>query len=68
MQSKGTVLYGGKTIAEYLGIPQRHVYAMADAGRLPTFRSGATICSTVEVLDEWRRAREAEARRAVVRR
>lgn len=68
MQSKGTVLRGGKSIADYIGIPRRSVYAMVDAGRLPAFRSGATICSTVEVLDEWRRAREAEARRSVVRR
>ena len=67
-QSRGTVLYGGTAISRYTGIPRRQVYAMADAGRLPTFRSGATICSTDTILDEWRQAREAEARRSVVRR
>ena len=66
-QSSRAVLYGARAIGEHLGLKARQVYSMADGGRLPVFRSGAVLCSTPETLDEWRRAREAEARRSLVR-
>ena len=67
-QSTRPVLYGGARIAAHLGLTRRQVYALADAGRLPVFREGCVLCSTEATLDEWRQAREAEARGNVVRR
>lgn len=68
MQSTRAVLYGAKAIGQHLGLRPRQIYSLADAGRLPVFRTGAVLCSTEATLDEWRTAREAEARRNLVRR
>ncbi len=66
-QSTRPVLYGGARIASHLGLTRRQVYALADAGRIPVFRTGAVLCSTPQVLDEWRAHREIEAKKAVKR-
>ncbi len=67
-QSNRGILYGAAAIGQHLGLKPRQIYSMADGGRLPVFRSGAVLCATPEVLDEWRTAREAEARRNIIRR
>lgn len=54
----GTILYGVKRIAEHLGsqsrspLTIRQVSYMIEKGRLPTFRMGAVICTTPELLAE----------------
>ena len=67
MHSSRGVLYGARAIGDHLGLKPRQVYSMADGGRLPVFRSGAVLCATPAVLDEWVTKREAEARRSLVR-
>ncbi len=67
-QSSQAVLYGAAAIGRHLGLKTRQIYSMADGGRLPVFRTGAVLCSTPDVLDEWRTRRETEARNAVTRR
>jgi hypothetical protein len=54
----GTILYGVKRIAEHLGsasrtpLSVRQVAYMIEQDRLPTFRMGAVICTTPELLAE----------------
>ena len=67
-QSCQDVLYGAAAIGQHIGLRPRQIYSMADQGRLPVFRTGAVLCSTPALLDDWRAAREAEARRSLVRR
>ncbi len=67
-QSSRTVLYGAAAIGRHLGLKPRQIYSMADGGRLPVFRSGAVLCATPDVLDEWLTKRENDARGSVVRR
>ncbi|MCK0196897.1 helix-turn-helix domain-containing protein [Ancylobacter sp. 6x-1] len=51
--SDGDVLYGASAIAEFLGLPPKHIYYRVSVGDLPTFRLGAIICARRSTLHAW---------------
>jgi hypothetical protein len=54
------LLYGAKAIAGFLGLPRRAAEHRIDAGLIPTFKMGGTICARRSTLNAW--LAEAEAR------
>ncbi|MDX7950490.1 helix-turn-helix domain-containing protein [Lichenihabitans sp. Uapishka_5] len=59
----GDILYGAPRIARHLGITERQVYTLVEAGRLPHWREGKAILSRRATLSDWVLAREASARK-----
>ena len=52
----GDILHGADQIAHFLYGDKKHrrkVYRLVDAGKLPHFRLGVTICSRKSVLLNW---------------
>ena len=47
----GKLLYGGKAIADYLGVPRRVVYHLMETGHLPHGKVGRTVCATLKSVD-----------------
>ncbi len=58
----GELLYGCRAVADYLGIKPRQALYLIEAGRLPVFREGRTICTRRSTLDAWLAHRDATAR------
>ena len=63
--ARDEILCGGDAIAQATGLPKRAVYHHAQAGRLPTWKLGATLCCHRSAVEAWLRSREAEARQAM---
>lgn len=47
------LLYGADAIAAHLGLGRRQVYHRIEAGDLPAFRIGRTVCARRTDLDTW---------------
>lgn len=55
------LLHGARSIAGYLGLTQKQVYAHFERGHLPCFRIGAIICLRRSTLLDWIAQQEATA-------
>nr|USU32928.1 DNA-binding protein [Methylobacterium sp. OTU13CASTA1] len=59
----GAVLYQVPAIAAFLGMPVKATRHRVEAGEIPTFRIGRTVCARRSTLTAWLAEREAEAQR-----
>jgi hypothetical protein len=58
------LLYGAKSIAAFLGIRERQVRHMIEAGHIPTFKIGAVVAARRSTLAAWLDELEHPTRRA----
>lgn len=61
---KADLLYGARSIAEFLGITEKQARHRIDDGHIPTFRIGSTICARKITLTQWLADMEAKAQEA----
>ncbi len=61
--ARDEILCGGKAIAQATGLPKRTIYHHAQAGRLPTWKLGMTLCAHRSAVETWMSQRKAEAAR-----
>ena len=61
--SGGEMLYGVRAIAAHLGVKPRQALRLVELKRIPHWREGRVICSSVASLSAWLTEREAEAAR-----
>ena len=61
---RADLLYGVPAIATYLGLTDKQVRHRAEAGDIPTFKIGGTVCARRSSLSAWLAQLEARAREA----
>jgi hypothetical protein len=49
----GPLLYGVRSIAQFLGIKPRQAMHLIEQDRLPHFRVGRVLCTTRATLSDW---------------
>ena len=49
----GDLLYGVKSIAEFLGMRPKQAQHRCDDGTIPTFKIGRNVCARKSTLREW---------------
>lgn len=59
LQLADDLLQGADSIASYMGLSRRQAYHLVAAGRIPTFRMGATICARKSTILNWIAQQEA---------
>ena len=70
-QKSGVLIFGAEAMALRLfgsSALKRRVYHLSNAGELPTFRMGSTLCTTEALLNEFIRSREDAALEAATQR
>ncbi|MER2249519.1 DNA-binding protein [Methylorubrum podarium] len=56
------ILYRVAAIAAFLGMPEKATRHRVEAGEIPTFRIGRTVCARRSTLNTWLAEREATGR------
>ena len=62
-QATGELLYGVRSIAEYLGVTERRALYLAEKRAFPFWKEGRTICARRSTIKAWLDERERAARR-----
>jgi hypothetical protein len=47
------LLYGGKAIANYLGMRERQARYLLEKKTIPSFKIDGTVCASRAVIDQW---------------
>jgi hypothetical protein len=63
-QNTADLLSGARAIAEFLGIREKQIRHRIEAGLIPTFKLGGTICARRSTLNAWLAEVEALAMKA----
>lgn len=61
-QDRADLLYGVPAMAAYLGLSEKQLRHRIEAGSIPSFKIGGTVCARRSSINEWLAEQEAKAR------